>query len=173
MKTNQYVILLTLLLEGSEVANFEYWSEFILRIQRDESAGHPALKEMFGNLRIPPIFCLRLRGLWRFGTQSEWELELQRFPLKGRAPTAREAPMQAALLITKLGSTISTLNVGDDSTLNLELSDGSSMKVQGVGGGWDESWMLELPVDDPDRDQWKIICESQGIIGGTIPTVKE
>lgn len=169
MNTNQYVTLLTLLLQESEIANFEYWSEFILRIQRDNGASHPALKKMFGNLRIPPLFCLRLRGLWRIGERSEWDLNVQQFPLRGVAPTPSEAPMQAALLITKLGNKIRRIEVGDDCTLTLELSDGSSLTVQGIGGGWDESWMLELPVDDPDRDQWQIICESHGIIGGTIP----
>jgi hypothetical protein len=39
-----------------------------------------------------------------------------------------------------------------------------------IGGGWDESWFLELPADDPDRDHWQIVCESQGIIGGKFPT---
>jgi hypothetical protein len=55
------------------------------------------------------------------------------------------------------------------SDLTLDISDGSSIVVQGLGGGSDESWFLELPVDDPDRGKWEIICESQGIIGGKFP----
>jgi hypothetical protein len=169
VETNKYVVLLTLLLEGSVIANFEYWSEFILRIQRDEAARHPALREMFGNLRIPPLFCLRLRGTWWIGKRQEWQMAAQRFPLKGTPPIASEAPMQAGLLITKLGKEISAATVGENSELRVDISDGSSIVAPGIGGGWDEAWILELPVDDPDRDKWQIVCESQGRIGGKFP----
>jgi hypothetical protein len=169
MKINQYVTLLTFLLQNSVIANFEYWSEFILRIQRDEAARHPALTKMFGDLRIPSLFCLRLRSVWRIGKQLEWNEAIQQFPLKGVPPVAVEAPMQASLLITKLNTIISAVRVSEESELTLELSDGSSIVVQGIGGEWDESWILELPADDPDRDQWQIICESQGLIGGRVP----
>jgi hypothetical protein len=170
MKTNQYVTLLTLLLQNSVIANFEYWSEFILRVQRDEAARHPDIQEMFGSLRIPSLFCLRLRGTWRIGQQQEWDQAIQQFPLKGVSPIAIEGPMQAGVLMTKLGNTISSVTVGENSDLTLDLSDGTWITVRGVGGEWNESWLLELPVDDPDRDQWQIFCESQGVIGGKFPT---
>lgn len=166
---NEFVSVLTLLVENSVIANFEYWSEFILRIQRDEAKRHPALQEMFGSIRIPSLFCIRLRGIWRIGQHSEWVRAVESFPLKGVSPVSLEAPMQAALLVTKLGKEISTVKVGENGDLTLNISDGSSMFIQGTGGGWDESWFLELPVDDPDRDKWQIVCESQGIIGGRIP----
>ncbi len=73
--------------------------------------------------------------------------------------------MQASILMTKLGKAIASFKVSETGTLTLNLSDGSSLTVDGVGGGWDESWILELPVDDPDRDEWQIMCESQGVIG--------
>jgi hypothetical protein len=166
---NQYERLLTLILQNSVLATFEYWSEFILKIQRDGHTRHAGLNEMFGSLRIPSIFCLRLRGTWRIGRQEEWDLAVQQFPLKGAPPVPFEAPMQASLLITKLGKEISAVTVSKNSDLILGLSDGSSIIVSGVGGGWDESWLLELPADDPDRGQWEIVCESQGIIGGRFP----
>ena len=169
VNTSQYARLLSLLLEGSVIANFEYWSEFILRIQRDEAATHPALRQMFGSLRIPPLFCLRLRGTWWIGQRQDWELAVQRFPLKGTSPIAPEAPMQAAILITELGKQISALRVGENCDLTLDISDGSSIVVQGTGGGWDEAWILEPPADDPELDKWQIVCESQGLIGGKIP----
>lgn len=169
MKINPYVTLLTLLLQNSVIASFEYWSEFVLRLQRDEAVRHPALTKMFGSLRIPPLFCLRLRGIWRMGKQLEWEEAIQEFPLKGIPPVPVEAPMQASLLMRKLNKQILTVRVNEDSDLTLDLSDGSWIFVQGIGGGWDESWILELPVDDPDRDQWQIISETQGLIGGTFP----
>jgi len=168
--TNEYVKRLKLLLQNSVIANFEFWSEFVLRIQRDEATRHPALNEMFHNLRIPSLFCLRLRGIWRIGTQPGWDALVEAFPLKGIPPIAVEGPMQASILMTKLGKEIASLEVSEKGTLTLDLSDGSSLIVEGVGGGWDESWILELPVDDPDRDEWQIVCESQGVIGGRFPT---
>src|SRR5229473_149090 len=101
---NTYVTLLTLLLQNSVIANFEFWSEFILRIQRDDGVRHPALRELFGDLRIPSLFCLRLRGKWRIGQKQDWELAIQGFPLKGVSPIALEGPLQASILMTKLGS---------------------------------------------------------------------
>jgi hypothetical protein len=171
MENNQFATLLTLLLQNSVLATFEYWGEFILGIQRDNAVRHPALTVMFGGLRIPPYFRLRLRGVWRIGQLREWNLAVQQFPLKGISPIAVEAPLQASLLITKLDSVITEVRVSEVGDITLELSDGSSIFVVGVGGGWDESWFLELPVDDPDRDQWQIICESQGLIGGKFPTL--
>jgi hypothetical protein len=167
---NEFVSVLTLLLKNSVIANFEYWSEFVLRIQRDDANRHHALQEMFGSMRVPSLFCIRLRGTWWIGQHSEWDRDVESFPLKGVSPVALEAPMQAAVLVTKLGKEISTVKVGENGDLTLDISDGSSMFVQGTGGGWNESWFLELPADDPDRDKWKIVCESQGIIGGTIPS---
>lgn len=171
VKINQYVTLLTMLLQNSVIGNFEYWSEFVLRIQRDEAGKDPTLTKMFGDLRIPSLFCLRLRSKWRIGKQLEWEDAVQQFPLKGLPPIPVEGPMQASLLMTKLNEEILAVRVSEDSDLTLDLSDGSSIVVQGIGGGWDESWILELPVDDPDRHQWQIVCESQGLIGGKFPTL--
>jgi hypothetical protein len=166
----RHIELLTLLLENSEIITFEYWSEFILGIQRDEHWRHPTLQEMFGKLRIPSLFRLRLRGKWRIGELQEWELAAQCFPTKGISPIPVESPFQASLIMTKLGRKVSTVSVSERSDLTLNLSDGSPIVVQGIGGRWDESWFLELPADDPDRDQWSIICDSQGLIGGKFPT---
>jgi hypothetical protein len=80
-------------------------------------------------------------------------LAIQQFPLRGVSPVEVEAPMQASLLITKLGKVIGAVKVAENSELTLDLSDGSSIVVQGAGGKWDENWFLELPVDDPDRDK--------------------
>jgi hypothetical protein len=57
--TNRYVRLLTLLLQDAAIANFEYWAEFIIRLQRDNAEHHPALAEWFGERRVPlecPVF---------------------------------------------------------------------------------------------------------------------
>ncbi len=166
---NRYVRLLTLLLQDAEIANFEYWGEFILRIQRDNAKTNPGLQEWFGARRIPPLFCLRLRGKWWVGEEKQWELSVQQFPVKGVAPIAKEAPLQASTIMMMLGCEISAIRANKNSDLTLVLSDGRLVTIAGTNEEWAESWFLELPVDDPDRDQWTIVCDSQGLIGGSFP----
>jgi hypothetical protein len=161
--------LLALLLENSEIITFEYWSEFILGIQRDDRTRHPLLQEMFGDIRIPSQFRLRLRGTWRIGDRHDWDAAVRDSPIRGSAPIPVEAPLQASLLMTKLGKQISALRVSESSDLTLQLSDGSSIVVRGTGGQWEENWLLELPVEDPDRDLWSIVCGSDGLISAKFP----
>jgi hypothetical protein len=167
----QHVALMNLLLQNSILANFEYWSEFILRFQRDERTSPPALQKMFGKMRIPPLFCLRLRSTWWIGDRQDWEVAVQSFPLKGAYPIPPESPLQAGILLNMLDKCqVSTVALNEKRDLRLDLSDGRSMTIQSVGGQWPESWLLELPVDDPDREKWSIVCESvHGLIGGTFP----
>ena len=165
----QYVRLLTLLLNEAMIANFEFWSEFVLRIQRDEARRSQALQDWFGESRIPSLFCLRLRAKWRIGDQRKWALAVQQFPMKGVTPIPEEAPLQASSLMMMLGIEISAVRVDENSALTLALADGRTLTVEGVNEEWGESWFLELPVDDPNRDQWSIICDSQGLISGRFP----
>ena len=166
---DQYVRLITLLLERAEIANFEYWAEFIIRLQRDEANTPLALREWFGGRRIPPLFCLRLRGKWWIGAREEWSASLQQFPVKGTPPIPPEAPLQASTLMTLLGLAISTLRVNDGGGIALVLSDGRVVNIEGTNPEWNESWFLELPIDDVDRDQWSMVCDSEGHITGTYP----
>ena len=82
---------------------------------------------------------------------------------------SEEAPLQASSLMMMLGIEISAVRVGADSELTLVLADGRILTVEGINEEWEESWFLELPVDDPDRDQWSIVCDSQGHISGRFP----
>jgi hypothetical protein len=166
---NQYIELLTLLLQNAVIANFEYWSEFIIRIQRDAATNDPTLQAWFGELRIPPLFCLRLRSKWWIGEEQNWEMLVRQFPIKGVSPISVEAPLQASTLLMMLENRISAVRVNEKSDLTLVLSDGRLLTAVGTGGEWEESWFLELPVDDPDRDKWSIVCDSQGSIGGRFP----
>jgi hypothetical protein len=167
---NQYVMLLSLLLQDAVVANFEYWGEFIVRLQRDNAKLSSALREWFGENRIPPMFCLRLRGTWWVGEEEQWALSVQKFPMKGVPPIPLEAPLQASTLMTMLDCEISEVRVDESSNLALVLSDGRVIAVQGRNEEWEESWFLELPVDDPDRDLWSVVCDSEGLIAGSFPT---
>ena len=168
----QYVKLLALLLQNAVIANFEYWSEFILRIQRDEAQRSQALHDWFGESRIPSLFCLRLRGKWRIGEPQEWAMAVQQFQMKGITPMPAEAPLQASTLMLLLGIEILEVRVDENGGLTLVLSDGRLLIVEGLNEEWEESWFLELPVDDPDRERWSIICDSQGKISGRFPEPK-
>jgi hypothetical protein len=55
--------------------------------------------------------------------------------------------------------------------LDISLSNGDELHVQGAGGQWEESWFLELPVDEPDREKWSIISTSDGTIHIRSPRV--
>jgi hypothetical protein len=68
-----------------------------------------------------------------------------------------------------LDSEISRINVDENSNITIVLSDERVMTIEGMNEDWEESWLLELPIDDPDRDQWSIVCDSQGLIAGRFP----
>jgi hypothetical protein len=161
--------ILTLLIGQSELVTLEYWSEFILGFQRDNAVPNPTLQERFGSIRIPPFFRIRLRGKWWIGNRQKWEAAIRDFAYKGVAPVTLEGPLQASLMMTKLGSSVLAVNVNMQGDLTLDLSDGDTITVQGVGGGWDESWFLELPLDDPDHDLWSIVCDSDASISAKFP----
>lgn len=169
---NEYVELLSLLIQDAAIANFDYWSEFILRIQRDDAQRSEELRNWFGENRIPSLFCLRLRAKWRIGEKQEWEKSVRDFPIKGIPPIPEEAPLQAGLLMMLLGCGIATIRLDESSGLTLVLSDGRLLTVAGINEDWEESWFLELPVDDPDRDEWSIICDCNGRIAGRFPHPK-
>jgi hypothetical protein len=168
---NDYVAVLNSILRDAEIVNFEYWSEFIIRIQRDNAKENPELRARFGATRIPPMFCLRLRGTWWIGDLPNWKASLETYPFRGAPPVKTEEPLQASTLMIKLGARILETSVNNNGDLTLILGDGSSLTVEGRGGQWEESWLLELPVDDPDRGRWSIVCDSQGMIGGSLPTL--
>ena len=166
---NECITLLKLLFEHSVLANFEYWGEFILRIQRDEATKPQALHDWFGDARIPSLFCLRLRGKWKMGEQAEWERSLRHFPMKGTSPIPVEAPLQASILMTMLDKVISTVVVGEDGAVTLTFLNGQTLTVEGINEESEESWFLELPIDDPDLTRWSMVCDSLGHVSGEYP----
>jgi hypothetical protein len=65
--------VLSALFVNSELVNFEYWSEFIIRFQRDNIAKSPAIKELWADTKAPSLFCFRFRSRWWIGKREEWE----------------------------------------------------------------------------------------------------
>lgn len=165
--------LLALLIEEAVIANFEYWGEFIIRLQRDDAKRLTSLREWFGGRRIPSIFCLRLRAEWWVGERAKWTQAVQQFPMKAAPPMPVETALQASTLVMMLDCEVTRVIVSENSDLMLILSDGRRVTVRSTSERWDESWFLELPVDDPDRDQWAIVCDSAGVISGKFPSKAE
>ena len=85
------------------------------------------------------------------GEQEKWALSVQQFPMKAAPPMPIETALQASTLIMMLDSEISRADVDENSNITIALSDGRIMTVQGTNEEWEESWFLELPVNDPDR----------------------
>lgn len=161
--------LVELLIADTEVITFEYSSEFVVGFQRQLTAKLVDLKNVLGITRLPPMFNLRLRNTWWVGEHSEWAALVEGFPIKGNLPIPAEAPLQASLLTCSLGSFVKSIIVHETGDLSVEMSNGMRIFISGTGGEWEESWFLELPVDDPDRDKWAIVCDSSGLISGHYP----
>lgn len=160
---NEYVVLVKSLLVGATVANFEYWSEFIIRVQREVRPTKDLLN-IWGDVRIPPMFCLRLRNKWWVGSRDEWEKTLSKFPIKSPPGIPEETPLQASALVTMLEARILDICISQTGDMDISLSNGAELHVKGAGGQWDESWFLELPVDEPDREKWSVISMSDGTL---------
>jgi hypothetical protein len=168
---NKYVEVLRLLLQNADISTFEYWGELVLRYERDVKNTPPELREIFGNTRIPPAVNLRLRNIWWLGNPDEWNKSVRDFPVQGLRPDHPETPFQAATLVNMMFRTrIAAVEVNDSSDLKLDLSDGRTLTVRGIGGEEEESWFLELPVDDPHVRDWSIVYESvDGDVCGKFP----
>jgi hypothetical protein len=164
----EYVHTIKSLLVGATVANFEYWSDFIIRVQREV---HPAneVSHILGDIRLPPMFCVRLRNKWWLGILDEWQQLIAKFPIKSPSGIAQETPLQASAIVAMLESTIIDISISETGDLEISLSSGDKLHAQGAGGQWEESWFIELPADDPDRDKWSIICTSDGTIHIRLP----
>jgi hypothetical protein len=145
---------------GGVISTFEYWSEFNLRVETDAALrqGSP----------IPPAFNLRLRANWWMGQKTEWDLRLVQFPIRARRTQNAADPLRASLIMSSLGSTIVNLAIAEDGTLLLTTSDGDTITVPARDTQWEESWMLELPPDHPQKDDWIVFCDD-GDIFGRIP----
>lgn len=167
---SEAVSLMKSLLVGATVANFEYWSEFIIRVQR-EVRPTKDLVNIWGDIRIPPMFCFRLRNEWWAGSIAEWRKLMAVFPIKSPPGIPEETPMQASMVVAMLEAKILDIFISQTGDLDIPLSNGDELHVQGAGGRWEESWFLELPVDDPDREKWSIICTSDGLVHVRTPQI--
>jgi len=155
---------LNLLFVGATIANFEYWSEFVLRIQREDSHRTDAIRKVWGDVRVPPLFCLRLRNAWWVGDQLQWEETVEQFPIKPPVGMPKDTTLQSSVAVQMLGATILDLKVTESGHLDIAISNGTKLHIEGRGGEWEESWILELLADDPDRDSWSVVCDSDGIV---------
>jgi len=89
---------------------------------------------------------------------------MAKFPIKSPPGIPEETSVQASVLVAMLEAKIVDIFISQTGDLDVSLSNGDELHVQGAGGQWEESWFLELPIDEPDREKWSIICMSDGAI---------
>lgn len=168
MDTNTTNEILKALFQGAQIANFEFWSEFVLRVQRDNTTPNRRVTELWGTLRIPSLFWFRLRSTWRVGDPVVWNETIDNFPIKAQPDRPPEETLQAARLMQLLGTTIDGIKIREEGELELSLSNGERLCVAGHSD-WFESWFIELPPDDPDNDNWWFECDSSGTVSSRWP----
>jgi len=164
--------VLRLLLTGSEIVSFEYWSEFALRLQRDETLPDDAAATVFSGVRIPTLFGLRLHGPWWTGKRHEWKQQVEAFPVSPAAGLPAEATLQASTILHLMGPTITGVELQEPGDLTLHFSNGEVLHIAGTGTESEESWLLELAPDDPDQENWWIVCDNKGDLFGKWPDVE-
>jgi hypothetical protein len=168
LQPEQAAGILKTLFIGAEIITFEFWADFILRIQRGAIPQQQQPK-----VTIPPIFCLRLESDWWVGDRKQWDESQKLFPIRElRRISANEVPKRSAVIGQMLGSTITDLRVAADGTLTIYTSDDATLTVPGVSQAHDYSWSVELPEDDIQRNEWSFVCEINGQLYGRLPASK-
>jgi hypothetical protein len=168
LKPEQAAQILTNLFSRAEIVTFEYWADFIIRVQRNADP-----KQSQTSVRIPPIFCIRLESDWWVGDRKQWDEAKKQFPIRElRQYSTQGVPMRAAVIGQMLGSKITEVRVAVDGTLTILTTDNFTMTVPGVSRAVDYSWSVELPADDADRTEWSLVCEADGQLYGRLPRFK-
>ena len=165
LKPEQAAQILGNIFVGAEIITFEYSADFILRVQRDTSPNQQQL-----DVRIPPIFCLRLEADWWVGDRELWDESQKLFPIRElRQFSTTDMPMRAAVIAQMLGSKILDVRIAFDGRLSILTTDKITLTVPGVSQGFDYSWSIELPADDAQRNEWSLVCETNGGLYGRVP----
>jgi hypothetical protein len=155
--------LMRALLIGSEISTFEYWADFIIRLERDVS--RDSRQQLIGG--APSALWLRLEAEWRVGDQKHWDAKQASFPIQElRHFTTRNAPMKAAVIAQMVGSTITNIKVSSDGILEIETSDDVTLSVRGVSNSHDYSWSIERRDDEFHVTEMVIHCEPDGRLFG-------
>ena len=64
--------LLRVLFIGAEIETFEYWADFIVRLERNVSRDQQEIEhELIGG--VPSVLWLRLEADWWVGDRQRWE----------------------------------------------------------------------------------------------------
>ena len=159
--------VLQLLLTGSRLVSFEFWNDFVLRIERADST--PSGTEDFAARPIPQFFGLRLRGPWWVNNVQEWRQQLAAFPVQVAEGIPSDAALQAAMLMHLIGVTIEKTVLKEPGTLLLHCDNGDVIRIAGTGTEEEECWLLESAPQDDQDEPWYILCDRNGDLFGKWP----
>lgn len=159
--------VLQLILTTSRLVSFEFWSDFVLRLERPEK--NPADAEAFPATPIPQFFGLRLRGPWWVNHVQQWRQQLAAFPVDAAEGIPSDAPLQAAMLMHLIGAVIERVEIEEPGTLLLHCDNGDTIRISGTGTEEEESWMLESVAQDEEDEPWYILCDRSGDLFGKWP----
>lgn len=156
--------LLRALFIGAEIATFEYWADFIVRLERNVSRDQQEI-ELSGG--VPSVLWLRLEADWWIGDRKLWEDAQASFPVQElRHFSSRNAPMKAAAIAQMVGSAITDIAVSSDGTLAIETSDKTTLSVCGVSHSHEHSWSIERRDDEFRLTDLVVLCEPDGKLFG-------
>jgi hypothetical protein len=158
--------LLRALFIGAEIATFEYWADFIVRLERNLPRDQQEIEhELIGG--VPSVLWLRLEADWWVGDRQRWEDAQASFPVQElRHLSSRNGPMKAAAIAQMLGAKITEIAVSSDGTLAIETSDKTTLSVTGVSDSPEHSWSIERRDDEFHLTDLVVICEPDGNLFG-------
>jgi len=156
------------LLVGAELATFEYWADFIVRIERDIHREHSPTERQ--EIPTPSVVWLRLEADWWVGNREWWEAAKASFPIKQRRMhSTNDVPMKAAAIAQMIGSAITSVAVSSDGTLSVKTSDEVTFSVCGVSDAHEYSWSIERRDDEFHVSDLLLVCETDGSLFGQSP----
>ena len=117
---------------------------------------------------IPMIVRLTMRSRWWIGKSEEWKVFLQQAPMSycGGAP---DEPMMAYALMCLNGAKIEDVVLHEDSTLTLVTSLHTEIHCSGKDNVFEESWIIDVPLDVPNHALWSVVCSSTRELFGRQP----
>lgn len=137
-------------LVGTVFVSVSFAAGFTLRFERPETS-----------YEKPNVLYLDIKATARVGDESKWKQFVDSLPFKARRDEIDE-PALAYRLMLLLGSTVSDIELKDDSSIYITTTDHETLVVMGVEDVWEESWALAESKEIAGENARSIICTSHG-----------